>query len=430
MDKDKKIPYKSETIAAKRAIRLAEKIKQTREIISTRKAWWSNTFLEVFFLLIVFCINLYHLLPVFGTSSLDVPFSGPVMPLLAKLVAYIFKTQPLMATQSVSIFFFLVFPFTLYLLVKKITSRKLVGFTAIFVCTLPIYMFAATRIKEAFFGLDVSHMAGLSIMPLSLWGLLSFLKEGKIKNMIVAVFSSAVLALTSPFAFANFLVFAAIFTFSEMLLGQGRLKLLRSIAVFAFAGGLSSFWYNPAFFVWMITGPFGEGIRATIAKIVPISFFTLPILLAFGYLLFDRKPRLQPVFIASFCTIVFLMVLLTSGGDAFSATSRYLPELGISLALLSGVLLTKTVDLIVIKEMKVLANIGTFLVFSLMFAVTIFNGNKLFEDETNVLGYFTDIQKNELWQARDNFGGESQTLGSVITFITLTGLGVLVKKEV
>jgi len=260
---------------------------------------------------------------------------------------------------------------------------------------------------------------------------LAFIKEGGIRNLVLSAFVGALVSLSSPFSFTTFLMFSAIGCFSEMLLGQGRLKFMRFLIVLIFAAGLNSFWYNPAFFNWMITGPMGEEIRLTLGRLIPMSMFVAPILGVFGFLLFDRKPSLQPMFLAVFFTIAFALVVIAGGGFMPSHPTRYTSEFGMSLALLLGLGVLRLSEYLRLQKKTIssLILLGTFA----LVGIGIIVGRPQIESYTSVLGIFSEVNRGEIWEARDKFSGLSSLVGYVITFVTactLTLLAVRSKQQI
>ncbi len=436
MVKDK-IPKTSETIAARRAARLAEKIKKARSRLAFTPAWWSNGATDFFSLVLLSALNFYLIYPFFGKPAVATTFSGPVIPLIARIIEF-FGIPMTYTYQIVNIAFFLAFPISFYLFIKLVSGRKLVALLATLFASLPVYPFVKIRIESAFFAVEAPHVASLTIIPLALFGLLAFLRRGGVKNLILASISSALVALTSPFGFITYGLFSAITAFSEMLLGQGRLKLFRFLVVFVLAAGLSSFWYNPAFFTWMIAGPMGEEIRQTVAKLLPISFFLIPVLGAFGFLLFDRKPGLQAVFLASFYTLFFGIIVLAGGGFFPSHPSRYIPEFGISLSFLLAIFITRLTDFLRFQKKfklfkwknQILANIALFSIFLLLVLIIILGRGRIGVGAEKILGIWTSVSKGEIWMAKDRFGGISAYSGYVITGLTILSLSFLGTKSI
>lgn len=428
------VPRESETIAIKRAARLSEKLKRARTGFVENKAWWSNTAVETVILLSLLSLNLYLVSSHFTQAAPDIPYSGPILPLLAKGVEFFGVPLP-NAFQYVNIFFFLLFPITFYIFIRSVSERKLIAIMAATIASLPFYPFAEIRANAAFIGGDGSHIASLAATPLALYGLLSFLKNAGVRYFIIASIFSSIVALISPFGFLTYAIFASIAGFSEMLLGKGRLKFFRMVSTFLVSASLSAFWYNPAFALWMITGPMGSDIRLMLTKLIPISFFAIPVLASFGYLLFDRKPNLQPLFLASFFTIAFCLIALAGGGIFPSHPSRYVAELGIALSFFVSIITVKLVDLIRLGDAKKIFWLklgginkkhladGILLALFIVFVSAIFLGkNRLGKKQDRVLGLWSGVARGEIWIAKDRFGGFSRVLGYAITSGSLVGL--------
>jgi hypothetical protein len=429
------IPKVNETIAARRSARLAEKFRQASMGINVINAWWTSGLVEVLLLGLILILNFYSIYSYFGTASSDAFFSGPVVPLMAKLVG-LFGFPLTYSIQIVNIFFFLALPLSLYVFIKFVTERKLIALLASLFISLPLYPFAQLRVVAAMIGSDSAHIASLSMIPIALYGLALFIRKGGVRNLIVASISSALVALISPFGFMTYIIFAFIFTFSEVLLGSGRLKFFRFLTAFFFAGGLNSFWYNPGFFIWMITGPLGEDVRYMISKLIPLSFFILPVLGAFGYLLFDRRPKLQSVFLALFYTLSFGTITLAGGGIFPSHPSRYMAELGISLSLLLSIGIVKLVDFLkftpIINKLPakgIVPNLILFLFVTVIVGMIVFGQNRLLIENENVLGIWEGVEKGDIWRAKENFKGVSSLSGYVISAFSFFGLSIIALKS-
>lgn len=429
------IPKEEEKIAAKRAFRLAEKIKLAKIGIAPNSARWCGKPLETFLVLLILALNVFVVFRFFDFPAVDQPFSGPIFPLLVNFVRF-FNIPDSLAFQLVNGYFYIILPLAIYLFVKEVTGRKLIAFLAAMIVSLPIYPLAETRFLLSFGGVDAAHIASLAIIPIALLSYYAFIKNGGIKNLVAAAITSALIALISPFGFMTFLVFSSFLAFSEMLLGGGRLKFFRYITVLFFAGSLNSFWYNPIFFTWMIAGPMGAGIRLTVSKLIPLSFFVIPILGALGYLLFDRKPNLQPFFIVTFFTISFGLISIAGGGIFPSHSSRYMPELGISLALLISVLFVGLVDYIRLNfsfkaipiKSEYLANTFLIVVIPALIFGIIWGAYGISFNE-KVLGAWDQIEKGDIWLARDRFMGGFAFLGYGITAASSTALTFFVYKD-
>jgi len=166
-----------------------------------------------------------------------------------------------------------------------------------------------------------------------------------------------------------------------------------------------------------------------------VSFFTLPVLGAFGYLLFDRKPNLQPLFLASFFAIAFAIIAIAGGGIFPSHPGRYLSEFGISLAFLLSVVIVNVSDYLkftqnpkLVKYKKgYLVNTGLLVVFLLLISLAILGKYSLARG-SKVLGIWEGVDKGDIWEAKDKFGGAPSVLGYTISGVTIFGLGFLASR--
>lgn len=416
------IPQETETIAVKRSVRLAEKLRDARRSIIKTDSWWNSSYMEAVLVSAVFILNFYTVYTYFGTASVEnVFYSGPVIPALAKLLEW-GSVDLNYALQLINLLFILFLPITFYLLVKKITDRKNIALLAILISSLPFYPFAAVRVHHSLAGVDGAHISSLTVSMVALVGLFSFIKTGGARNLIFASIMASIVALMSPFGFTTFFIMASILTFSEMLLGLGRMKIFRFLVVMLFVVMLVAFWYNPHFAFWLLTGSLGEEVRRTVSKLLPISFFALPTLGAFGYLLFDRKPSLQTVFLASFFTIAFSLISLAGGGVVPSHPSRYVAELGISVSLFLSVVLVKLFESLKFFENKKMYVRLVIILVYVGLSTAILLGNKNVVYNNQVLGLWTGVEKGTIWQEREKFGGMSAVSGYLIT---LLGIGAL-----
>ncbi len=422
------VPKESDTIASKKAVRLAEKIGRTHVMIDMSKAWWADGPVEILGLLGVLAINFILIYPMIGKPSESLNFSGPVLPILAKAVS-LTGAPFVYSIELVNIIFFLAFPLTFYFFVKMVSGRRFSAFLAVLIATLPFYLFAKTRFQTGVIGSESPYIASLTVLPLALSALLNFLRVGGIKNLFIASLSVAFLSLISPFGTFIYIITSVITTFSEVLLGEGRLKILRLITVYIFGTSLSSFWYNPSFVYWIIAGPMGEGVRFMIQKLIPLFLFIVPILASLGYLLFDRKPALQPLFLALFYTLAFLILVFTGKGFAPSSPERYTAIFGISLSFLLGIVVLNLVEYSKSHFPKIFFAAGAkeavLIIISVSIAALIIVWRSaILPGQSNVLGLWTNIEKGDVWIARDQFGGNATSLPGYL--ITAIGGGTLV----
>jgi len=429
------IPKEDQTIAVKRFRRISRKIRETRIKVFAPTGWWANKVVEVAGLVLLVGLNVYLIIPFWGNTGTSNPFSGPAIPFFAGAIRDLFTVSFPFALHLVSIFFFLLFPVADYFLIFLLTKRRLVALTSVLFATLPFLVFAKARIVAGFFGGDLPHVASLSILPLAIYWLISFLRHGGVKNLLVTAVVSAAIILTSPFGFISYCVFAVIVTFSEMLLGYGRLKFLRFGISFCAAIALTSFWYNPSFAWWMVWGPFGKEMRVVAEHLIPLSLFIVPVLGAFGFLLFDRKQHMQPMFLASFWTIVFVIIIFFGKGTFnLSVPSRYLPELGIALSFFLAVAMVWFIDALKLSQITTVPFLNrpgfsnpaiTLVLVLLVTGILLFRETVPPPMEEVAAFWHTGMEREKIWLARENFDGISHAIGYIVTAATITIFALL-----
>lgn len=420
------VPSEQETIAVKRSKRLSQKFIDAHRALFSRREWWSNGPIEFLGIFLIILLNFVVLMPFFGTLAGSMVFSGPLIPLLSKALSLV--GIPLtFAVQTINLLFILALPISFYFFVKKVSGRKFSGFISTLIISTPSYPFLLPRIESGIVGQEGSFISSLPAIFLSLIMLLNFLRLGEIKNLVFVSVTSAIIAMISPFGFFCYIILAFITAFSEILLGEGRLKFFRLLVSLLFSFSLCSFWYNPAFIYWMITGSMGEDLRTMITKLIPMSFFLIPILATVGYLLFDRKPDLQPLFLASFYTVSFAIFALAGDGFVPSSTGRYVHLFGISLGFLLGIAALKFLEYV--NRFKKIKNLVLGAICFLLIFYTIYERDEIFKMNENVLGIWTDVGKGDVWLAKDEFGSRYSPFGYLITIAGIAGLTYLSKSS-
>jgi len=241
-------------------------------------------------------------------------------------------------------------------------------------------------------------------------------------------------ALASPFGLLISVMILTVVVFSELLQGIGRLKTLRFLVFLGLTGGFIAFWYNPGFVVLFLKSAQGTAIRKTFLNLVPISFVVLPILGSFGFLLFEKKAQLQPLFVALGLFILFSLVSFADYvGRLFpSHPRRYLPALGFSASFLLGIIVVAFSDYLKFKGRfhKVeLSPLGRSLAqkalwlstMGLMGVITLFSMRTVWELPTSqVLGLWSEgVASGGIWEIKRQTGGASAMIGYLVTGLTL-----------
>ncbi len=405
--------------------------KRLKKLTSERWVKWG----EIIGLIVLFVVNFWLLSPFFGGEDRMNVFSAPLIPILAEITSILIPFS--YGIRLWLLISMLLLPFSLYFFVKEISGRKLPALMTAFLVSIPAWVFLPLRLSLSIVEGDGQHIASLSIIPLACLALVKFLRKGGFWNCIIAGAGIALVALTSPLGFLVLICFAGVIAFSEMLLCESRIKVVRFAFVFVLAAGFSAFWYNPMF-VWLsYSSPGGQAIRQSFANLIPPSFFIVPILGILGFLLFENRSHLQSLFLAIFWTIGFGLLCLSTGISLF-LPSRFLPAFGISLSFLLGTISVYLFDFLrnspLIDKTKIApfrqkAAIGLIgLIFVIVLLVTLVNGADLWVfEETKILGLTAD-QKVGVWQIRKNISQAENIFGYLVSALTVFGTGFLKKK--
>lgn len=428
-------PGKKETLALKQELK-RRRLNHLRSRLSEFSPQWWLGIGEGLGILALFLTNLWLLWPFFGAQDKHNVFSAPVIPVLTiptdLFIPYSYGVRLCL------LIFLILFPLSFYYFVREITGRKLAGFLASFIVSLPTGFFLALRVKLGVLEADGAQIVSLTLTPLVCLLLLRFLRQGSFWMGVFSALGITLVALTSPLGLVILSVFAGIITFSEMLLGRGRIKLIRFVLVLILAAGFSSFWYNPKFVILTLQSPEGQVLRKTFANLLPLSFFLFPLLGIFGFLLFENRAQLQPVFIAFFLTICFGLFSLGAGVGQ-SASSRFLPTFGVSFAFLVGLLTVWLFDFLraspKLKRLKVILPYRGQVAFGLigllsvaLVLIIIFASRSLWQlEETLVLG-LTAEQRVGIWEIREQTTRFESFFGYVITVLTSVGVAILKTK--
>ena len=291
-------------------------------------------------------LNFVFIWPFWGRDYPLVTFSAPVLPLFARGFAFL---TPFSFSQAVGLLVLLSFPLSScawYIFFKKLSGSSLLSFLAGLIFLLP--WFFLPRFTLFWQKGDGVHALGFAALPLVGIILGQFLRTGSFKLFLASFFGVSFISLVSPFTLLNLYLFFLILTFSEMLLGQARIKILRFLVVCLFAQGFSSFWYHPEFLLSLLKSGQGQKAISSFWKLFPVSFFTIPIFGAFSFLIFDRKPNLQPLFFAlTFSTLYVALVAAENFGDylPFPVPARFFPEFYVGLSFFLAIFIVFLINL-------------------------------------------------------------------------------------
>lgn len=422
-------PERNETLAERQQERTQRLNHLRHQLGRFTPEWWVRIG-EIFGLGFLFLLNFWLVLPFFGSPDQANVFSAPMIPVLADIISpfvvHVYGVRIWILTLLIF------FPLSFYFFAREISGRKLIGFISSLVLSLPISFFLPLRLEMGVLDGDGAHIVSLTIIPLICLMLFRFLRSGNFWTGVMSAFGSTLVALTSPMGFLVLGIFMSVLTFSEMLLSSGRLKFLRFIVVVIITAGFSAFWYNPKFVILTLQSPQGKLIEKTFTNLLPISFFLLPILGVFGFLLFENRAKLQPLFIALFLSFTFGFFSL-GAGISHPSPSRFLPGLGASLALLIGVAFVGLFDFLRLSE-KINKYLSTqyrkWLSFGLLgilfgsVATLIMLSRLPTSGEAIVLGSAAE-QRIGFWEIRERTSQIESLIGYTISILTILAVAIL-----
>ena len=141
MEEEKKIikrPEKKETLARKQKERLRRLNHFRSKLPQFSPQWWVGVG-EIAGLTTLFLANLFLLWPFFGHKDSINIFSAPVVPVLANITE---SFIPYSYGVRIWLLVFLIFlPLSFYWFVREISGRKLTGFLASLIVSLPVGIF-------------------------------------------------------------------------------------------------------------------------------------------------------------------------------------------------------------------------------------------------------------------------------------------------
>ena len=131
-------------------------------------------------------------------------------------------------------------------------------------------------------------------------------------------------------------------------MGGFRIKFVRLFFVLISSFCLSFFWYDPAVISKIIRIESMVFAISYFSKILPIFIPVVPVVGAISFLIFDRREKLQPIFISIFLFLSYLVMYIISSSlnmQGIFVPSRYSIELSFSAALFVALILGFIFDL-------------------------------------------------------------------------------------
>lgn len=287
--------------------------------------------------------------PYFGTSWEIGPFSSGMVPSLADFLSGVLRIDKDIILSGLTLVGYALGPLSFYIFVYVVTKRHLAAIITGVAALLPMGIFSGhppERLVLALSGKDGAHIVGLTLILLISWLFFKYCRSGQLRFLIIGSVVEILVGLVSFFSVFVLMVFFVFITISEVLVGQGKAKLLRFLIQTGLLFGIIIVIYNIS--LWqMVSSEAGRTTLAVLFNLLPLLFFIVPILGTFFFLIFDRRPALQPLFLAFTFTLVFglLHLIRSSFVDIpLLSADRYGAELGVALVFLNGVVTTWIFD--------------------------------------------------------------------------------------
>lgn len=321
-------------------------------------------------------LSLYSVFGYFGTtwktgnlSIIFVPFVGPM------LTDLLGSANPWLSSLVLTGYF--LGPVAFYIFAFVLTKRHVTGFIASVMTMLPVNPFASEvprRLSLAVAENDGGHVIGLTIGVLASVIFLKFIRNGSKVLLGLFLLLGIILGLVSFFSVMILTISIALLTVSEILVGHGKRSLKRFLVSVGILFTLLCLLYN-ASFIQMLVSSEGMSAVAVLTNLIPMTFFIIPVFGTFAFLIFDRRPQLQPLFIATTFSIVFGLlnfVRVFIVDAALFDQNRYAAEASFSFGIFLAILLTAFFDFlrtgVLFKKSPVLFQYRTHIAFGVMVA--------------------------------------------------------------
>lgn len=311
--------------------------------------WWEGERLNemsMLFILILVAVNVFMVYPIYQVN-ITPAFSSYFLLILGDFIhnlGLIQKNEFFLFLTLSSLF---LAPISLYLFVRSIVLKyELIAFITVilFIIPSPFFRNDLALVSTILDG-DGAHTVAFSFAPLVLIYAEKFISTKSFTSLSISALGFGLIALISPFTFFNTLVFLLILSVGNGFLGEMRDKFLRVGYLIGLSLGVTFFWYFPIFFTKIMLI---EHVAFTFKKIwslLPLAIPVIPILGTIFFLLFDRREKLRPIFVAIALFIVYFVLYTISRDVQISGLftpQRYLIEVSFAtsylLALISVLL--------------------------------------------------------------------------------------------
>lgn len=274
-------------------------------------------------------------------------FQNPLMPHLVVLLKFIFSFATLSGLVKIlTAIFYLAVPVGTYFFVRSLAKKEFTALlSALIFSTPPFLLIWLPGVRGVFeeFGFiswptymisnqasAMSHFLALTLICFISILFLNTLRKFNFKHVFWTAVLMVVLGLANLVGLLALLIILVILLASEAVLDHPGQKIRRALLIFLTFFGLSLFWFNFANLSHLYRNTEFGGILKNLLSALPLAFVVVPILATLLFLIFDRKPKLQILFISLTWVLVFGGILAAAGFWQKNITpfpSMLLPEL-------------------------------------------------------------------------------------------------------
>ncbi|KKR50627.1 MAG: hypothetical protein UT84_C0009G0014 [Candidatus Curtissbacteria bacterium GW2011_GWA1_40_16] len=301
--------------------------------------------------LIIFILTAWGKWTYFGNVWEVGVFSTQFVPWICGIFAQILNIDPQILISDFILVLMTLGPVSFYFFAQKLTHRHFPAVITGLATMLPVFWFSSNLNPRLILALrdgDGGHIAGLTVITMASLIYLLYVREGKKLHLFLLTILLCLAGLISFFSLYIFMAFFILISISEILVGYGKIKAKR----FAM-GGILIFLIIAVVYnldLWnIVSSEDGRTALVVMTNIIPLLFFLVPVLGTISFLIFDRRPELQPLFLALGTTAIFGLlhfVRVSIVDIPLLHQDRYAAEFSFSTGFLIGVITTYIFDLL------------------------------------------------------------------------------------
>lgn len=333
----------------KRSMSLHHRAIESRESGINKILYQIRYPLNIVIPLIISGLGLLSVRELFGQTWQTGTLSLVLVPFVGNLLLNLLAPQDNIILSTIIIIGYAACSLTLYTYVYYLTKRHLPAILSGILLLLPFMPFSSefpSRLILALTDFDGAHVLGTALLPLAILFFQKHLRSGEARERKIFAIIATILGLISFFTYLILNIYLIFILISEVLVDNAKIKMLRYLRSMFIMSVIFLVIYNIAIYR-MITSEPGRLAFMIITNFIPMSFFLVPILGTFAFLIFDRQANLQPLFIA-LSTAIFFGILHLIGSSflesALTRQERFAVEFSTGLSFLLGIIITAIFD--------------------------------------------------------------------------------------